>query len=953
MPPKTFRSDRGRIRYFFAFPACLCLLAGVLPSRLFAQISFSEEERIAVVAKVLPSVVAVFPAEEEGPAGGGSAVLVSPDGYALTNYHVVAPCGVGMKCGLADGRLYDAVLVGLDPVGDVALVKLLGRGDFPFAEFGDSDLVYPGDAALVMGNPFLLSLDFKPSVSWGIISGTHRYQYPSGTFLEYTDALQTDAAVNPGNSGGPLFNGFGKLIGINGRCSFEKRGRINVGVGYAISSNQLRRFLGALKSGRLIDHASLGGTVSSDRDGRILFDEVTTTGDLYRQGVRWDEELLRFAGRAIDSANAFQNALGTFPVGWRVPITVRGKDGKRRDLLVRLAALHGESELEELLEQQLEPPVPPEGTPDRPPEEKKGKAPSTDRSSPPERPIPDFARPYYEKSKGFANYHFNRLERDRVLSAWKAAEPLAPTHSWELHGGIEGQEAAYRFRVDDRGVDYELPIASGRWEAQAMRQEREVGINPITHYQQPRGSGGLWTALWLIRQLATKPSLDFGEVVYLGTAPIHGELDRLYDWLAIYWEGNRLHAYFDVPTGRLRYLELTSDPQEHPSEISFLPGTVDVRWGSDLYGRFALDTPPSDDIRDKRIDEEAARAEPAARFPLEKVVKIYGTGRVGSLHGYQSGVIVSPTGHVLTVLGAALEAERPIVVLADGRRREASLFRTEPTLELAVLKIDEENLPFFDFATASLVHGAAADGVRIGDRVVALSNTFNIAQGDEPVSVQQGVIASTTSLDARRGAFPTPYQGTVYVVDFTTNNPGAGGGIVLGRLDGRIIGLIGKELRHRENNSWLNFVLPRCVIAEKLPVLLGDVPAEEESSLPLFHSAGRQHRRAMISADTEPYWSFWGIQLVDDIAERTPPYIDRVRAGSPAEKAGLQPDDLIVLFDQQVTPSRRRLDQLLFQSAGEGVSSVTLTIQRDGRLLDIPLLLEASPKSDAPSSPDN
>ena len=172
-----------------------------------------------------------------------------------------------MKCGMADGKLYDAVVVGLDPTGDVALIKLFGRDDFPAAELGDSDQVRVGDWVFAMGNPFLLATDFQPTVTYGIISGVHRYQFPPGTLLEYADCLQTDASINPGNSGGPLFDAEGRLIGINGRGSFEKRGRVNVGVGYAISINQIKNFLGCLRSGRIVDHATLGARVGLRRRG--------------------------------------------------------------------------------------------------------------------------------------------------------------------------------------------------------------------------------------------------------------------------------------------------------------------------------------------------------------------------------------------------------------------------------------------------------------------------------------------------------------------------------------------------------------------------------------------------------------------------------------------------------------------------------------------------------------
>ncbi|MEX0717081.1 MAG: trypsin-like peptidase domain-containing protein, partial [Planctomycetaceae bacterium] len=168
-----------------------------------ADVLAAQQRRIEVVEKVASSVVAIFGA---GGAGGGSGVLISPDGYALTNFHVTQGAGNFMKCGLDDGQLYDAVIVGIDPTGDVALIKLLGRDDFPTAVMGDSDQVRPGDWVYAMGNPFLLATDFQPTVTYGIVSGVNRYQYPAGTILEYADCIQVDASINPGNSGGPLFS---------------------------------------------------------------------------------------------------------------------------------------------------------------------------------------------------------------------------------------------------------------------------------------------------------------------------------------------------------------------------------------------------------------------------------------------------------------------------------------------------------------------------------------------------------------------------------------------------------------------------------------------------------------------------------------------------------------------------------------------------------------------------
>src|SRR5205085_7188563 len=129
-----------------------------------AEVLKAEQARIDVVHKVAPTVVAIFSLDGNG---GGSGVLISADGYALSNFHVTSACGDFMKCGLNDGVLYDAVIVGVDPTGDVALIKLLGRDDFPHTTIGDSDRVAVGDWTYAMGNPFLLATDFQPTVTYG------------------------------------------------------------------------------------------------------------------------------------------------------------------------------------------------------------------------------------------------------------------------------------------------------------------------------------------------------------------------------------------------------------------------------------------------------------------------------------------------------------------------------------------------------------------------------------------------------------------------------------------------------------------------------------------------------------------------------------------------------------------------------------------------------------------
>ena len=231
-----------RTRIFWAMLAALLNINLCFAADLDPKLKQFESSRMDVIKKVAPAVVAVV-------TGGGSGVLISADGFALTNFHVVAGQSPALKCGLQDGILYDAVLVGLDKVGDVALIKLLPKEPnkpFPFAKLANSDKVQVGDFSIAMGNPFMLATDFSPTVTFGLVSGTHRYQYPEKGMFEYTDCIQIDTSINPGNSGGPLFNMNAELIGINGRGSFDKRSRINSGVGYAISINQIKNFMGHL-----------------------------------------------------------------------------------------------------------------------------------------------------------------------------------------------------------------------------------------------------------------------------------------------------------------------------------------------------------------------------------------------------------------------------------------------------------------------------------------------------------------------------------------------------------------------------------------------------------------------------------------------------------------------------------------------------------------------------------
>lgn len=300
-----------------------------------------------------------------------------------------------------------------------------------------------------------------------------------------------------------------------------------------------------------------------------------------------------------------------------------------------------------------------------------------------------------------------------------------------------------------------------------------------------------------------------------------------------------------------------------------------------------------------------------------KVVKIYGAGGVRGLEPYQSGFLISAEGHVLTAFSYVLDTDAVKVTLADGRRYEAKMIGADPRLELAVLKIDATGLPFFDLKKSPAVDA--------GSLVLALSNLFGVATGDEPVSVQRGVIMAETNLDARRGTFDSTYRGPVYVVDAVTNNPGAAGGALI-NWHGDLLGMLGKELRNARNGTWLNYAIPAPELAGSVEAILKGVsrPKTVVDELP----PGDAHNLVGL-----------GVTLVPDVLDHTPPYVDDVRPGSPAANAGLQRDDLIILIGETVVNSCRAVKEQL--ATRERSDPLPLIVKRGSDLVEV--VLPASP----------
>ncbi len=297
----------------------------------------AEAARVRVVEEVYESVVAVYGMR---PGGGGSGVVFHPDGYALTNYHVVRAAGAQGRGGLADGKLYPWKLYGMDPGGDLAIIKLERKEPFVFAPIGDSNEVRVGDWAMAMGNPFTLAEDQRPTVTLGVVSGIKRFQKGAGyggRMLQYGNCIQIDSSINPGNSGGPLFNMQGQVIGINGRGSFEERGRVNVGLGYAISSEQCKNFIPDLLATKVTEHGTLDA-VFDGPEGNIICHSINLDSPLGKAGMEPGDRLVSIEGARIVFPNQVLNEVSMYPAGWPVRVAWE-REGKRKETVIRLTAL--------------------------------------------------------------------------------------------------------------------------------------------------------------------------------------------------------------------------------------------------------------------------------------------------------------------------------------------------------------------------------------------------------------------------------------------------------------------------------------------------------------------------------------------------------------------------------------------------------------------------------------
>ena len=281
---------------------------------------------------------------EQRQIGLGSGVIVTPDGYIVTNHHVIDGAEE-IKVVLSNNKQFDARLVGSDPASDLAVLKISAH-DLPVLPLADSDLVRVGDIALAIGSP----LGLPQTVTSGIISAKGRRTGVSDGSFE--DFLQTDAPINQGNSGGALINTNSALVGINSQILSPNGG--SIGIGFAIPSNMARNVMEQLIQSGSVSRGRLGIAIQeitdeianklglSDIRG-VVVKQVESGGPADRAGVRQGDVILAFNGTNVNDGNSLRNQVAATEPGTEVTLTIF-RDGHQQPVRVKLGEFIPSSE---------------------------------------------------------------------------------------------------------------------------------------------------------------------------------------------------------------------------------------------------------------------------------------------------------------------------------------------------------------------------------------------------------------------------------------------------------------------------------------------------------------------------------------------------------------------------------------------------------------------------------
>ena len=283
----------------------------------------------------------------------GSGFIISPDGYIVTNNHVVAPARPDavveqITVTLSDRTEYEAEVVGRDAASDIAVLKVNPRGPLPFVRFGDSTRTRVGDWVVAIGNPFGLG----GTVTAGIVSAVHR-NINAGLYDRY---IQTDASINSGNSGGPMFDINGNVIGINTALISPTGG--NVGIGFAIPAEQVAPVVEQLRRGQRVQRGYIGvalqnldeglaAALNIDRNRGELIRSVTPGGPADRAGIRDGDVVISVAGQPVTPDSTLAYLVSRQSIGSRVPMELI-RNGQRQTVQVAIASRPTDEELARL-----------------------------------------------------------------------------------------------------------------------------------------------------------------------------------------------------------------------------------------------------------------------------------------------------------------------------------------------------------------------------------------------------------------------------------------------------------------------------------------------------------------------------------------------------------------------------------------------------------------------------
>jgi serine protease Do len=361
------------------------LVEGVAPAVVFIETTAAAEEPQAMQRRGMPGLPPGSPLEEfferfgipmpeglePGPGPGpdmqqrprrgvGSGFLIDPEGLIVTNNHVVADA-TELNVRLDDGRSYIAEVVGTDPQTDLALIRIDANGTLPYVQFGDSDTVRPGDNVIAVGNPFGLG----GSVTAGIVSAVDR-DIQAGPYDAF---IQIDAPINQGNSGGPLFNEAGDVIGVN-TAIFSPTG-VNVGIGFAVPANVARDVIAQLSEAGSVERGLLGvqlqpmtdeiaEALGLDETRGALVAAVTPDSPAAEAGVEAGDVILRYRDRDITTLRDLPRLVAATRPGQEVEIEIL-RDGETETVSVEIGQLRAE-DVATLDEAPAAPPTEPQET---------------------------------------------------------------------------------------------------------------------------------------------------------------------------------------------------------------------------------------------------------------------------------------------------------------------------------------------------------------------------------------------------------------------------------------------------------------------------------------------------------------------------------------------------------------------------------------------------------------